>query len=242
LKKRLPPYASFGNPIDMTANVIFDPALMAATGARRRAERRIRRGDALRQPDLAAGARRSRTSSRRLADAAGGLVGVAWIAGKPEPLARLKRAGVPVFTDRFVCAKAIAAGCDGRRSGTRVPEAGARRLPPTQAAPQRSWHLLARRRRWLRKHGIEAAPSGGWATDADQAKRMRPRLGYPVAAKLVARNLAHKSEIGGVRIWTSIRMTRSAAPSPRSTRCRSRQGGNSDPEDGRRRRSRSSSG
>ena len=108
LKKRLPPYASFGNPIDMTANVIFDPALMAATArdvvqsgeydAVMLCVNLIwRQGTALAE-ELA-----------KLADVADRPVGVAWIAGKPEPLARLKRAGVPVFSDPVRCAKAIAA-------------------------------------------------------------------------------------------------------------------------------------
>src|SRR4029079_16905612 len=77
LKKRLPPYASFGNPIDMTANVIFDPALMAATvrGVVQSGEYDAvmlcvnliwRQGPAL-ADELAA-----------LADVAGALVGVAW--------------------------------------------------------------------------------------------------------------------------------------------------------------------
>src|SRR5262249_54456060 len=51
----------------------------------------------------------------------------------------------------------------------------------------------------FRKYGIDLAPCG-LATGLDDAKRIAHRLGYPVAAKLVARNLAHKSELRGVRL------------------------------------------
>jgi acyl-CoA synthetase (NDP forming) len=196
LKKRLPPYASFGNPIDMTANVIFDPALMAATvrdvvqsgeyDAVMLCVNLIWRQGAALADELAA-----------LAGTADALVGVAWIAGKPEPLARLKRAGVPVFSDPVRCAKAIAARLrwEAKRHGVgaevRVAaDAGTAAADLTRFAAQEAL---------LRKHGIDLAPCAV-ATSLDGAKRIAGRLGYPVAAKLIARNLAHKSEIGGVRL------------------------------------------
>ncbi len=196
LKKRLPAYASFGNPIDMTANVIFDPALMAATvrdvvqsgeyDAVMLCVNLIWRQGAALADELAA-----------LADAAGGLVGVAWIAGKPEPLARLKRAGVPVFSDPVRCAKAIAARL---RWEAKRHEVGV--APAVAAALTASGDDLTRfatQEALLRKHEIDLAPCGV-AANLDEAMRIAQRLGYPIAAKLVARNLAHKSEIGGVRL------------------------------------------
>src|SRR5258707_5912526 len=45
----------------------------------------------------------------RVAADAGVVVAVAWIAGKPEPLAHLNRSGVPVFSDPVRCVKALAA-------------------------------------------------------------------------------------------------------------------------------------
>ena len=197
LKKRLPPYASFGNPIDMTANVIFDPALMAATvrdvvqsgeyDAVMLCVNLIWRQGAALADELAS-----------LADAADSLVGVAWIAGKPEPLARLKRAGVPVFGDPVRCAKAIAARL---RWEARRHEVVARETPVVDAAASAGADLtrFAAQNALLRKYGIDLAPSG-LAADLNEAMRIARALGYPVAAKLVARNLVHKSEIGGVRL------------------------------------------
>jgi acetyltransferase len=196
LSKRLPPYASFGNPIDMTANVIFDPALMAAT---------VR--DVVHSGEYDAvmlcvnliwrqgGALADEMAS--LADSSGGLVGVAWIAGKPEPLARLKRAGVPVFADPVRCAKAIAARLrwEAKRHEVAVD------TPVVTAATATATDLtrFAAQEAMLRKYGIGLAPCG-IATRLNDATSIARRLGYPVAAKLVARNLAHKSEIGGVRL------------------------------------------
>jgi acetyltransferase len=197
LKKRLPPYASFGNPIDMTANVIFDPALMAGTvcdvvrsgeyDAVMLCVNLIWRQGAALADELAS-----------LADAADSLVGVAWIAGKPEPLARLKRAGVPVFGDPVRCAKAIAARL---RWEARRHEVVARETPVVDAAASAGADLtrFAAQNALLRKYGIDLAPSG-LAADLNEAMRIARALGYPVAAKLVARNLVHKSEIGGVRL------------------------------------------
>jgi acetyltransferase len=108
LKARLPSYASFQNPVDMTANLIFDPALMANT-----LRDVVDSGeyDAVllcvnliwRQgPGLA-------EQLATLATATNALVGVAWIAGKPEPLKALNQSGVPVFSDPVRCVRAFAA-------------------------------------------------------------------------------------------------------------------------------------
>lgn len=196
LKKRLPPYASFQNPIDMTATVIFDPALMAGTvrdvvqsgeyDAVMLCVNLIwRQGSAL-ADELAT-----------LAEVAGGLVGVAWIAAKPEPLARLKRSGVPVFSDPVRCAKAIAARLRWEAKRHEVAAAHARVPDPVAGLAGADLTRFAVQEDLLRRNGVELAPCA-LAANLDAAKRIAAHLGYPVAAKLVARNLAHKSEIGGV--------------------------------------------
>lgn len=196
LKKRLPPYASFGNPIDMTANVIFDPALMAGTvrdviesgeyDAVMLCVNLIWRQGAALADELAT-----------LADAADALVGVAWIAGKPEPLARLKRAGVPVFPDPVRCARAIAARL--RWEARREEAAADLRVVGAARSAGSDLRRFAAQESLLRSHGIEIAPCG-LAANLTEAIRIANRLGYPVAVKLVARNLAHKSEVGGVHL------------------------------------------
>ena len=196
LKKRLPPYASLQNPIDMTANVIFDPALMAATvrdvvqsgeyDAVMLCVNLIWRQGAALAEQLAT-----------LADATGSLVGIAWIAGRPEPLAHLNRSGVPVFSDPVRCVRAIAARlhweatrhevvADARESGVAAP-----------AARGGDLGRFAVQEALLHAHGIEIV-SCALVTGLDEARRAAAHLGFPVAAKLVARHLAHKSEVGAV--------------------------------------------
>jgi acyl-CoA synthetase (NDP forming) len=132
-----------------------------------------------------------------LADATDALVGVAWIAGKPEPLARLKRAGVPVFPDPVRCAKAIAARL---RWGAKRDDATAEvRIAKAVESAGSDLTRFAAQESLLRKHGIVIAPCD-LAANVAEATRTARSLGYPVAAKLVARDLAHKSEIGGVRL------------------------------------------
>ena len=229
LKARLPSYASFQNPIDMTANVIFDPALMANT------VRDVVDSDEYdavllcvnliwRQgPGLA-------EQLATLASATSALVGVAWIAGKPEPLRALNLSGVPVFSDPVRCVRAVAARLRWERQAV-VPETAGtqRRLAEHAGSPPRirSGAGFPRGRRTanvagsrfsrgrqssngdlrsfavqealLRDYAIPIAPCA-LAADLPAAQRAAHTLGYPVAAKLIARDLAHKSEIGGVKL------------------------------------------
>jgi acyl-CoA synthetase (NDP forming) len=196
LKKRLPPYASFQNPIDMTANVIFDPALMANTVHDVVQSREYdavmlcvnliwRQGAALSE-QLA-----------KLGSMADALVGVAWIAGKAEPLAHLNGSGVPVFSDPVRCVRAFAA----RLRWTAKHKIVIAEMNQAGAAPAVHWRAdlgrFSAQESLLRGYGIDIAPCA-LVGNVEDAKSAALRLGYPVAAKLVARKLAHKSEIGGV--------------------------------------------
>ena len=196
LKKRLPQYASFQNPIDMTANVLFDPELMANTvrDVMQSGEYDAvmlcvnliwRQGTALSE-QLA-----------RLGSIAGGLVGVAWIAGKAEPLAHLNGSGVPVFSDPVRCVKAFAARLrwEAKRKNVvaEMNQAGA--VPAAHGRADLGGFSV--QEGLLRGYGIDMPPCA-LVGNIEEAKSAALRLGYPVAAKLVARKLAHKSEIGGV--------------------------------------------
>lgn len=198
LKRRLPAYASFQNPIDMTANVIFDPRLMADTvrDVVRSGEYDAvmlcvnliwRQGEALAQ-QLA-----------ELAHTADTLVAVTWIAGMPQPRALLNASGVPVFSDPVRCVKALAARLRWEAKWQTI----AADLETAASAPvaARGDDLggFAAQERLLRSYGIELAPAELVAS-LDEARRAAAHLGYPVAAKLVARDLAHKSDIGAVSL------------------------------------------
>jgi acyl-CoA synthetase (NDP forming) len=208
LKARLPSYASFQNPVDMTANVVFDAALMANT---MRDVVESGEYDAVllcvnliwRQGPALAEQLATLASSTRA------LVAVAWIAGKPEPVAALNASGVPVFADPVRCVRAVARRLHWEaRSDLRV-EASSRTADSaaTAATASHDGHVASRRdlgvfgaqQALLADYGIATAPCA-LVRDAAEARAAAARLGYPVAAKIVARGLAHKSEIGGVAL------------------------------------------
>lgn len=196
LKKRLPAFASFQNPIDMTASVIFDPELMANTV---RDVIRSREYDAVmlcvnliwRQGKALA------EQLSRLAGESPCLFGVAWIAAKQEALDELNRKGIPVFPDPVRCARAIAARL---RWEAKRKEVIADIKPPVRArdaALSGDFSRFAVQDELLGRYGIDAVPYV-LTRKVEEAMRAAASLGYPVAAKLVARKLAHKSDIGGV--------------------------------------------
>jgi acetate---CoA ligase (ADP-forming) len=196
LGQRLPSYASLQNPIDMTANVIFDPALITATVSETINSGEYdatilcvnlmwRQGDSLADHLLHA------------ARGSANLPAVAWIAGKRDPIDRLNAGGVPVFTDPVRCAEAVsrillwhsARKMDGPTESDFVSIAPAMKpqLLRTHEGQENLFDI----------YSIPRAPSA-LVQDFAGARRAAHDLGYPVAAKIVASELAHKSEIGGV--------------------------------------------
>ncbi len=196
LQQRLPAYASLQNPVDMTANVIFDPELMSSVVQDARESGEYdgtilcinliwRQGASLAEHLVRAG----RGSKTPLA--------VAWIASKREPVDFLDTNAIPVFPDPVRCAKAVSARLlwDCARSSM-APDAGpvpdaARRMPPERLGTHEGQREL------FRSYGITEAPSA-LVRSLASARRAAEELGYPVAAKLSAKGLSHKSEIGAV--------------------------------------------
>ena len=196
LAKRLPSYASLQNPIDMTANVIFDPGLIASivseTVSSGEYDATIlcvnllwRQGDAL---------------AERLLEASKGLKSVpavAWIAGKRAPLDKLNANGVPVFSDPVRCAKALSAmllwNCRREAIGAEA-DGSATALPPIEPTTLNSFDG---QQTLFDRYEIPRAPSI-LVRDLDAARRAARELAYPVAAKIAANELAHKTELGGV--------------------------------------------
>jgi acyl-CoA synthetase (NDP forming) len=128
---------------------------------------------------------------------AGGLVGVAWIAGKAEPLAHLNASGVPVFSDPVRCAKAFAARLRWETKRRNVIAESVQAVAAPAVERRTDLGGFSAQESLLRGYGIGMPPCA-LVGNAEEAKSAALRLGYPVAAKLIARKLAHKSEIGGV--------------------------------------------
>lgn len=191
----LPRYASLGNPIDMTANVVFDPRVMSEcvlTIAQSGEYDAVllcvnliwRQGDALADAMLAA------------RETAAPMLAVAWIAGPASPVQRLAHGGVPVFGDPLRCVRAVAARLNWERTRTERSDGES----PVEAivdidAPAPRGYL--RQHALLERNGIDVIAAELVQTEAE-ALAAAAELGYPVAAKLIAPALLHKSDVGGV--------------------------------------------
>ena len=195
LEEGLPPYASLDNPIDMTANVIFNPDVMsgsmlkvAASGEYDAAMLCVnliwRHGDALADAMLAARVRTDR------------MLAVAWIAGPAGPVQRLARGGVPVFGDPIRCVRAVAARLNWEQARHREIESEPA-APSVTPGGGVAFGRYASQHALLEQCGIDVAPARLANTAAD-ARQAALELGYPVAAKLIAPTLLHKSDVGGV--------------------------------------------
>jgi acyl-CoA synthetase (NDP forming) len=196
LRQRLPAYASLQNPIDMTANVIFDPALIASTV-----------GDAIDSGEYDATIlcvnlmwRQGDTLADRLLETSKGLPNVpavAWIAAKRGPLDKLNANGIPVFSDPVRCATAVAQALHwnyARKGADRAHDAVASVARPFNSDVLKTYKG---QQELFDKYGIPRARSI-LVRDVEGACCAARELGFPVAAKIVAGSAAHKSEIGGV--------------------------------------------
>ncbi len=109
----------------------------------------------------------------------------------PQALARLAAAGVPNFRTPEACADAVAAILLRR-----TPRADIARTPPPRRRPGQTVNELASYA-VLDRLNIMRMPA--LALDADQAVPALP-FAYPVVAKMLAAEIAHKSDIGGVAL------------------------------------------
>jgi acyl-CoA synthetase (NDP forming) len=130
---------------------------------------------------------------------------VSWIAGSPEGALAINAAGLPVFTDSTRCLKALAALL---RLAAETPAP-----TPAAAAPRLGLHEIERllggsepgpRDEFLSKALLRAAGVRAVAerlvTSPDEAVAAADDLGYPVAVKVCAAAIPHKSEHGLVRL------------------------------------------
>jgi acetyltransferase len=68
-----------------------------------------------------------------------------------------------------------------------------------ESAPAGAWLAPAQAEDLLKAYGIHT-PGAGLAPDLDHALRLAGQIGYPVALKLAAADVVHKSEVGGVML------------------------------------------
>lgn len=201
LKAALPPFASFENPVDVTAQVLRDVSMWTRTAEALLADPAI---GSLCAPMVAG-------SPKLAMDKVAALLPPILAAGKPAVIAALgdefpippefitafREKGVPVLRSPERALRALAhATAYGQALAQRASEALTINTPP-----------LARRgtlpeyqgKAYLTALGI-AVPQGALARDAAEAAAIASRIGYPVALKAQASALAHKSDAGGVAL------------------------------------------
>ena len=118
------------------------------------------------------------------------------VTGPPETIRAWQEVGYLVFEDPT---RAVAALAAMGRFGEAFARPPAAPPPPLSAPLPEAQPHEAEAKRVLAAIGI-AVPQERLCTSADDAAEAAARLGVPVALKLVSPDVAHKSEIGGVRL------------------------------------------
>ena len=212
LRALLPGYASARNPVDMTPAWKLFASLYPAV-----IEKLARSGEAdvvvpvllqrAASPEVALAVRDA--VARLRADGVQVPVYVCWVAPRAarDHADLLQRAGVPCFPwpERTAKAVGIAVRC-GMRAGQQVPAPRASR-PAGRAGPLPAPGgngLLApdAARDLLAAAGIPVIETAV-CDSAAAAAAAAERLGYPVVAKVAHPGIAHKSDVGGVRMGLS---------------------------------------
>lgn len=122
--------------------------------------------------------------------------------GAAQSRQRLAAAGVPVFDDIGRASQALAPFCRWLHAQPAVRRWAA--LRASAQAPASAEALPARlnehdTKQALAVHGVPFPPERV-AADADAAVAAATALGYPVVVKVLSADIAHKTEVGGVRL------------------------------------------
>ncbi len=109
---------------------------------------------------------------------------------------RLTRAGIPAFRSAEACAEALRALLSWKPPRPCTDDA---RPDESESPPVRGTLTEADALDLFETLGIEVAPRAV-ARDAAEASRAAARIGFPVALKIASPDIAHKSELGGMRL------------------------------------------
>ena len=201
LKTMLPAFASFDNPLDITAQVLRDVSLWPRTAEALLADPGI---GSLCLPMVAG----TLQYAMAKVDA---LLPVLRVSGKPlvvgllgdefpvppEFMTAFRAEGVPVLRSTERALRALAhLTAYGRRLASEGGKAAIIEAPPL---PRRGTLPEHEGKAYLAALGI-AVPSGALARDIAEARTIAQRVGYPVAMKAQAAALAHKSDAGEVAL------------------------------------------
>lgn len=193
LRGGIPDYGMVGNPVDVTGNVVNDPAfvrtVLQALGTSDAIDAVVVYAPGYMLDRMADALAEASRQHRRLF--------VAIDTGLAQSRAALREAQVPVFEDLGLAVAALAPyllWCEAR---------AARRLAAPPALQAASAPALpcneADARTYVAAFGLPQA-TVNVARSADDAVRDARRIGYPVALKILSPDIAHKTEAGGVAL------------------------------------------
>jgi acetate---CoA ligase (ADP-forming) len=103
---------------------------------------------------------------------------------------------VPIYLYPESAVRALTA-LDERRRILARPEGTVRRYRARRVKLEPGWLGVDARRALTKAYGLRVVP-GGLARSAKEAVAIASRVGYPVVAKMSARGVVHKTDVGGV--------------------------------------------
>jgi acyl-CoA synthetase (NDP forming) len=207
----LPAFATPQNPVDLTGHYISHPEMLDQVAAAF-----LESGDVdalliyLGMIGHLYPLERIVTTFDRIATSAALPVVVVWQAGEPTAGARIASSGLPVFDDLDRAIAALSKLLSIRRIERLVAQTSGEASPSGAASRARALARDARRRssrvlgpsagrEILFLYGI-SAPESVVCQSADDAAVAAGRLGFPVVMKIESDEIAHKTDLGGVRI------------------------------------------
>jgi acyl-CoA synthetase (NDP forming) len=208
--KALLPYASTENPVDITGNIsntpeIFAPVLEELLRADSVGAVVCFLGHVLLSPHV------GERLLRELADSAAGTTKPVWLVGvvaEPAHAAVLEAAGIPLFTDPVTAVAALGAvhranaWSEARGADILARRRAADDLIPAPA-PDQAELTEAQAQAWLAPLGVRF-PRQVEVTDPAGAAAAADELGGLVAMKVLSPDIAHKSDVGGVRTGVTV--------------------------------------
>ncbi|WP_256839864.1 acetate--CoA ligase family protein [Ornithinimicrobium faecis] len=204
LQAVLPEFAAVRNPIDTTGALVTDPTLL--TGALEVMGRHPETDVIL----VVAGNMQQQEAEvcdiiAQAAAATDTLVVTVWIGGSGTVPGLLADRGLPAFSEPVRAVRAIAALMDaaGLPVATAAGDDEQVAPPPADAdgVEDASGVVIdeVAVKQVLARHGVPTVPEEAVSTAA-QAVDAAERVGYPVVLKLLSSEVAHKSELGAVRV------------------------------------------
>jgi len=202
LRQVVPVFGSTGNPVDITAQGLVDPSLMRESLKILLSDSRVHVAIAW----LAFTEKEADVTVQSFIEAKNATTKpfvVSWV-GIPEPaLLRLREAGIAVLRGAEPAVDAVAAlvrYAEARRHWQADAAARAALALPKLALPQNAGPVASLPARVLLEQSGIAVACALLARSAEDAVKAAAELGYPVALKIESTDIAHKTEVQGVKL------------------------------------------